>query len=1054
MLEWRKFDFFDLKPIVDEDAFSSVLSESDFVTSTSGNNQIIIGDSKGFVHVFPKNFRDSYTFKAHNCITHCELSFQNNLLVTLGNDEFTDSLPEFKVWNLNKLIKSIPACVRTVKTNLQRATALGVSENGQHMAIGFERGNITVYKGDIARDKTKSVKNITFGTASIKGIEFKQVGKITHMFVCSDSGVYLYTMHSRDKELKNVLDTSSANMVMTCKWLQTAANSEGYFMVGRDDAIYCYTTEGRAPCYAFDGRKVLIRWFRNHLLMVTCPIMENPLQTKPHTLTVIDVINRFIVFTTQVETVSSVFVEYGTCYVLTKNKLMYHLDEKDLQSKLNSLYKKNMYDTAVKIAKNNQYDAEGLSNIFKQYGDHLYNKGNFASAVEQYIKTIGYLEPSYVIRRFLDSRHTQFLTDYLQHIHKEGKASTDHTTLLLNCFTRLDRIDELKTFLENYKQNHFDIDVAINVCRKSCIEQALDLAKFNNKYDHAISIMIEDLKHYDNAVEYLSKLSYDDAERNIMKYGNLLMDYVPHKLITLLKKLCTDYIAKKCDESSRKDHSEDNDIFTLGYRNGGFLDEREQATPEDFIHLFNDSKQMIDYIEYLIRNLPTCSNFLYNSLIEHYLTLWKMSDNPSSERTGLEQRLVELIKNFNQFYDDNHVLVLCKTYEFWLGAMLIYEEKKLYNLIVRHYLNTKDFGSLYGLCKRLGPTDSSIWLATLNGLKSSNQVPSSFLQEILQVIATEKLQSPLQVLNILTSIDNGPNLSTVRSYFMSSFQKEDEIIKKDREAAEKYHNETEELKNNIETMNRKPIEFRGSLCDACHQPLNFPSLFFLCKHSFHQDCIRSFSETEKDCMVCRKKNTQLLDTMHIQNESRNKNHIFQEEIEKSHEPFGVVAEYFSRSLFNKIVLLSDDDDENREKFDDIKLSRKPQQKQYETKPLPNTSEGKIRLEETLGTNVQHKPQLSEGRLRLQEQSYNKSKPIERFATQSKPQQQQSIRKKQEVKVNYPISSNPFDDDDDDIKNENYNEALNPFADEDEVIDAVESVKTPISTNPFGDEDDE
>ncbi|CAG9799537.1 unnamed protein product [Chironomus riparius] len=1059
MLEWRKFNFFELKQYGDQDAFSNILSDSDIVCSTSGNSQIILGDSCGFIHVFPKNFRDSYSFKAHNSITHCELSTQNNLLVTLGTDETADSLPEFKVWNLNKLNKSVPACVRNVKTNLQRATSLAVSENGLNLAIGFERGNLTLYKGDITRDKAKSVKNVTFGTAPIKGITFKQVGKISHLFVCSDSGVYLYTIHSRDKEIKNVLDTNGPNIATNCCWLQQSSNSEGYFMAGRDDAIYCYTPEGRAPCYAFEGRKVLIRWFRNHLLMVTCPIMENPLQTKPYTLTVIDVNNRFIVFTTQIEVISSVFVEFGTCFILTKNKLLYHLDEKDLQSKLQSLYKKNMYDTAVKIAKNNQYnDAEGLSDIFKNYGDHLYAKGNFSSAVEQYIKTIGYLEPSYVIRRFLDSRHTQYLTDYLQSIHKEGKASTDHTTLLLNCFTRLDRIDELKSFLENYRQNHFDIDVAISVCRKSCIDQALNLAKFNEKHNHAISIMIEDLKDYENAIEYITKLSYDDAEKNIMKYGSSLMDHVPQKLIVLLKKLCTDYVAKKCDESTIKEE-EDHDIFTINYRNGGFIDDREQATPEDFIHLFGDSKRLIDYIEYLIRNLPTCSKVLYNSLIEHYLTLWKISLNPSNERAGLEQRLVELIKNYSQFYDSNHVLVLCQTYEFWLGAMLIYEEKKLYNLIVRHYLNTKDFPSLYTLCKRLGTTDPSIWLATLNGLKSCNQVPSSFLQETLQVIASEKLQSPLQVLNVLTSIDKGPNLSTVRSYFMQIFQKEDDFIRKDRESAEKYHSESEELKQNIETINRDAIEFRSSLCDACHQQLSFPSIFFLCKHSFHMDCIRSFSETEKDCMVCRKKNSQLLDMMHVQNESRNKNHVFQEKLENTHEQFSVIADYFSRGLFNKIVLLSDDEDENRERLDDINISRKNLPSRHVEKSLPNISEAKMRVEENLRTNVEHKAQLSEGRMRLQEQSYKLSKPVER---QQVPQKKVSLpitqqREKQEIKAAYPITNNPFDDESDDDKNPfkddaNYDDKLNPFADTDEAEEVI--VKSPpISANPFDDDDD-
>lgn len=716
------------------------------------------------------------------------------------------------------------------------------------------------------------------------------------------------------------------------------------------------------------------------------------------------------------------FVEFGTCYVLSSDKVLYHLDEKDLQSKLTSLYKKNMYDTAVKIAKNNQYDAEGLSDIFKQYGDHLYGKANFAGAVEQYIKTIGFLEPSYVIRRFLDSRHTQYLTDYLQSVHKEGKASTDHTTLLLNCFTRLDRIAELKAFLENYKQNNFDIDVAIRVCRKSCIEEALELAKFNCKHDYAVGILIEDMKLYTDAVTYIGKLSYDDAESSLMKYGNILMEHCPEEVVELLKKLCTDYMVKKCDEPEQ-DTDFDSDIFA--YRNGGFMD-REPATPEDFVHLFSDSKQIIDYIEFLIKNLPTCSKMLYNSLVEHYLTLWKISE----EKMIYEQRLVDLIKNSSQFYDDNHVLVLCQTHEFWFGVMLIYEEKKLYNLIVRHYLATANYSSLYVLCKRLGSLEPTIWLHALNGLKNNNQVPTAFLQETLQVIATEKLQSPLQVLNVLTAIESGPNLSAVRQYFIQIFQKEGDVMSQDEVFAEKYRTESETLKKNIQSLNNEPVEFRGNLCDACHQPLVLPALFFLCNHSFHQECIRSYSETEKDCMVCRKKNMQFQDVIHKQNDSRNKKTIFKEQLSVSHDPFSVVAEYYGRGLFNKIVLVSDDDDEIKENTEDINVMRKPMSK-APINPMLIT-EAKVRLEESLSSKIQPKPQLSEGRLRLQEQAYRTTpKPPPPVAQVLLP------RKKAEVKpkvapVNYPMAANPFDEDDknpfgkEDI---NYDDAKNPFADE-------------------------
>lgn len=51
------------------------------------------------------------------------------------------------------------------------------------------------------------------------------------------------------------------------------------------------------------------------------------------------------------------------------------------------------------LAKSQQYDQEGLIDIFTQYGDHLYSKGDHDGAIDQYIKTIGKLEASYVIRK-------------------------------------------------------------------------------------------------------------------------------------------------------------------------------------------------------------------------------------------------------------------------------------------------------------------------------------------------------------------------------------------------------------------------------------------------------------------------------------------------------------------------------------------------------------------------------------------------------------------------------------------------------------------------------
>lgn len=53
------------------------------------------------------------------------------------------------------------------------------------------------------------------------------------------------------------------------------------------------------------------------------------------------------------------------------------------------------------LAKSQQYDKGGLIDIFTQYGDHLYSKGDHDGAIEQYMKTIGKLEASYVIRKVI-----------------------------------------------------------------------------------------------------------------------------------------------------------------------------------------------------------------------------------------------------------------------------------------------------------------------------------------------------------------------------------------------------------------------------------------------------------------------------------------------------------------------------------------------------------------------------------------------------------------------------------------------------------------------------
>lgn len=55
--------------------------------------------------------------------------------------------------------------------------------------------------------------------------------------------------------------------------------------------------------------------------------------------------------------------------------------------------------------------------------------------------------PMYLCRRFLDAQRITSLTRYLEQLHACGLAGADHTTLLLNCYTKLKDVAKLDAFI-------------------------------------------------------------------------------------------------------------------------------------------------------------------------------------------------------------------------------------------------------------------------------------------------------------------------------------------------------------------------------------------------------------------------------------------------------------------------------------------------------------------------------------------------------------------------------------------------------------------------------
>lgn len=78
---------------------------------------------------------------------------------------------------------------------------------------------------------------------------------------------------------------------------------------------------------------------------------------------------------------------------------LYRYREKSLQQKLEILYQRNLYILAINLAQKTDVDTQQQNAIYRRYGDFLYQKGDYDTAMQQYLRAIDNTEPSQVIRK-------------------------------------------------------------------------------------------------------------------------------------------------------------------------------------------------------------------------------------------------------------------------------------------------------------------------------------------------------------------------------------------------------------------------------------------------------------------------------------------------------------------------------------------------------------------------------------------------------------------------------------------------------------------------------
>ncbi|XP_050725825.1 vacuolar protein sorting-associated protein 11 homolog isoform X2 [Eriocheir sinensis] len=920
LLQWRKFNFFDVTANVDSGRLAEALKGAEVTCTAGGRGHVYIGDSAGCVHGLNRQLKIT-SFEAHSEPVRCITAFDHtNIVITIA-DSSGGGLSEVKVWSPDKLdSRGRPLCLRSLapdprpaqgsqrqsqaskhgsgRSQVPRVTALAVHPNLSLMAVGCSDGSIILYRGEVSRERGSKQKVLLTVSSGLTSLHLRHTTRSTHLFATTHTHTYCINLTVRDKETTVELDTQGCEP--GCSTLADGRH-EHHFLVARSDALYSYTTDSRGSCYVFEGEKALVVWFRGYLIVAAAD-KGMPATSSERSITIYDLTNKLVALSTRVRGLAGVVGEWGGLYLVTSEPSLIHMSEKDLHSKFQLLFKKNQFDIAISLAKTQCCDQEEVAEILKQYGDWLYSKGNHAAAMEQYLKTVPHLEPSYVIRKYLDTQHIHNLTTYLQALHRTGSATADHTSLLLNCYTRLRDTQQLNEFIMSKEGAvECDVELGVRVCRSAgYYDHALALAARHGLHHHHLAILIDDKKDYSAALRYMATLELEEAKANVLRYGSVLLGHHPDQTTELLISLCTDY--KPSNSPIVKEGSLDSYPTP---------EDPVRADPEEFEYLLvGHSEQAITFLERLADphtpNRQPLSPRLYTTLLAEYLHQYSLAPE-GQDQVALGEKVLALLRNSDTKVCRDQALLLCDKHKFQDGKLLLWEQAGMFEEMLAWHGERGEVEAALGVCSRKAQQQPSLWCSMLRLLaspSSPNPPNPHHLSTCLNNIEEKGLMPALEVMEVLSSSPH-ITLGQVRDYLLGVVASHSTMLASETTRSQQYSQETAKMRDTIRELRTSATQFTSTKCNICNNELELPSVHFLCKHSFHQHCFESYSESEADCPVCLPENKKMMEIIKAQETHRSQHDHFHEQLERSAaDSFTVVADYLGRGVFTQLQSLS------------------------------------------------------------------------------------------------------------------------------------------------------
>ena len=229
---------------------------------------------------------------------------------------------------------------------------------------------------------------------------------------------------------------------------------------------------------------------------------------------------------------------------------------------------------------------------------------------------------------------------------------------------------------------------------------------------------------------------------------------------------------------------------------------------------------------------------------------------------------------------------------------MVKEKQGLHFDIFRSYISANDTAGAVKALRKYGVDEPQLYPAALAYFTSSPQILHEAGEEfdiVLKKINDEGLMAPLQVIQTL-STNAVATMGLVKKYLSSTIDKEKKDISNNRRLTESYRTETDNKRKELNDLENKPAVFQTRRCAACGRSLELPTVHFLCKHSFHQNCLNEVDEQIAECPTCAPSNNNIRAFRRAQLESADKHDMFLDALHRSKDKFGAISEFFGRGV--------------------------------------------------------------------------------------------------------------------------------------------------------------